>query len=338
MNILIIGGTKFLGRHLVKAALAKGHAITIFHRGLTNPGLFAHTSIRETIGDRKKKQDLDKLEAHYDCVIDTCGYEPEDIELSVEALKAKTKNYLFVSTISVYQTKFGVDIDEESALVEQPKAPEAPNYATQKALCESILAKHLDKDKFLIVRPGLIVGPHDPTDRFTYWIRRVRQGGVILAPGNRDRAVQFIDARDLADFLIALAEKQCTGIYNAVGPGLKLTMGTFLDTALETLYGNASVKSGKHLSKPAKLKWVSEENLEQAGITAWMEMPLWLPEASDLQSMMLVSTDKAAQAGLKWRPLAETIAAVNEWDQARGSIALNAGLSAEKEVKALSSC
>lgn len=326
MNILILGGTKFLGRHLVDAALLSSHIVTIFHRGLTNPALFKHSTVKEIIGDRKNRHDLKKLEGHYDCIIDTCGYEAEDVSLSVEVLKKKTERYIFVSTISVYQTKSGVAINEKSDLVEQPIQPEEPNYATKKALCESFLTNLVDQDRALIVRPGLIVGPHDPTDRFTYWIRRVRRGGTILAPGSRERVVQFIDVRDLAAFILHLADNNKTGIYNAVGPGEKLTMGDFLDTVTNTVYDNAA--------KP-KLKWVNEESLEKAGIQPWMEMPLWLPENSDLQAMMMVSTEKAAQAGLRWRPLDDTIRAVNEWDKARDAVALGAGLSPEKEEMAL---
>lgn len=333
MDLLIIGGTKFLGRHLVDAASRRGHNVTLFNRGLTNPGLFEKTSaqakIEEVLGDRSC--DLGQLkERNFDAVIDTCGYKPDDILSATQALSNSVGSYIFISSISVYETKLGRPIDEASPLVRQPVPPEEDNYATLKALCEITLASELP-DAHLIIRPGLIVGPFDPSDRFTYWVRRIRQGGKTLAPGDPQRQVQYIDVRDLAQWTILLAEAKQRGIYSAVGPvnsddhkEAPLSMGTMLDTMV------------KLLNPDCRLLWASDEILQKGGVSPWLEMPLWLPADSDSSQMMSISTSKSQLAGLKTRDLADTVLATNDWDLRRGDKELQAGLNSKKELQALS--
>lgn len=325
-NLLIIGGTKFLGRHLVDAATQRGHNVTLFNRGLTNPGLFekssAQSKIEEVLGDRSS--DLSQLkERKFDAVIDTCGYKADDILSATQALGENVGSYIFISSISVYETKLGVAIDEASPLVRKPVPPEEDNYATLKALCESTLVSELP-ESHLIVRPGLIVGPFDPSDRFTYWIRRIRQGGHILAPGSEQRQVQYIDVRDLAEWIIFLAEEKQKGVFSAVGPVEKnMDMGTMLDTMV------------KLLNPSGKLIWADDQTLQKNGVSPWLEMPLWLPEDADSSQMLSISTTKSQMAGLKTRDLAKTIVDTNQWDIQRGDSDLLAGLADKKEKQVL---
>lgn len=327
-NLLIIGGTKFLGRHLVDAALKRGHSVTLFNRGLTNPGLFENSSaqskIEEVLGDRST--DLARLkERKFDAVIDTCGYKADDILSATQALGENVGSYIFISSISVYETKLGEPIDEASPLVRQPVPPEEDNYATLKALCETTLVSELP-ESHLIIRPGLIVGPFDPSDRFTYWIRRARQGGNILAPGRAQRQVQYIDARDLAEWIIILAEEKQKGVFSAVGPvETNMDMGTLLDTMV------------KLLNPSGKLVWADDGVLQKNGISAWLEMPLWLPEDVDSSQMLSISTTKSQLAGLRTRDLAKTIVDTNQWDVQRGDCELLAGLPCKKEKQVLAS-
>lgn len=332
MDLLIIGGTKFLGRHLVDAASRRGHNVTLFNRGLTNPGLFnktsAQTKIEEVLGDRSSDLASQLKDRKFDAVIDTCGYKADDIISATQALSDSISSYIFISSISVYETKLGRSIDEASPLVPQPVPPEEDNYATLKALCESTLVSELP-DTHLIIRPGLIVGPFDPSDRFTYWVRRIRQGGKTLAPGDPQRPVQYIDVRDLAEWTILLAEEKQKGIYSAVGPvnptSDTLSMGTMLDTMV------------KLLNADCQLVWASDETLQKCAISPWLEMPLWLPADSDSSQMMSISTSKSQLAGLKTRDLADTVSATNEWDLLRGDSELQAGLNSKKELQVLAS-
>lgn len=327
MDLLIIGGTKFLGRHLVDAASRRGHNVTLFNRGLTNPGLFnktsAQTKIEEILGDRSSDLASQLKDRKFDAVIDTCGYKPDDILSATQALSDSVDSYIFISSISVYETKLGRPIDEASPLVPQPLPPEEDNYATLKALCESTLVSELP-DTHLIIRPGLIVGPFDPSDRFTYWVRRIRQGGKTLAPGDPQRQVQYIDVRDLAEWTIHLAEEKQKGVYSAVGPATFINMGTMLDTMV------------KLLNPACQLVWASDEILQKGGVSPWLEMPLWLPADSDSSQMMSISTSKSQLAGLKTRDLADTVLATNEWDLRRGDSELQAGLNNKKELQVLS--
>ncbi len=340
LKLLILGGTVFLGRHLVASALRCGHQVTLFNRGQSNPSLYGSqaqssgSEVEQICGDRQL--DLDILKGrHFDAVIDTCGYNGADVEKSSRALENCVARYIFISSISAYKTAGlppGACLSEASPVVAQPVPPEESNYATQKALCEAAVLRTLG-ERALILRPGLIVGPYDPTDRFTYWLRRIRRGGLVLAPGAPTRQVQFIDARDLSDFIIKLAGTGESGIFNGVGPDKPLTMQ-------ELLLGikNRLAHTSASLSHTADLIWLADQDMLKMSVSPWMEMPLWLPEADETAAMLRVSTEKALAAGLRISPLHRTIDDTNSFDLSRGlEYETKAGLSSEKEMSILAS-
>ena len=297
MNILVLGGTVFLGRHYVAAALARGHAVTLFNRGRHEPGLFPEAE--KLRGDRD--QDLSALRGRsFDAVFDPSGYRPEQVRAVLQALGGRSPHYAFVSSISAYGSfPPGRSCDEGSAL-----AQGSQGYGALKARCEEALAEALP-GRAAVVRPGLIAGPHDPTDRFTYWPRRMSRGGEVLAPGRPERPIQFIDVRDLAHWCVLLAEQRRDGIFNAVGPGSRLSMGGFLEACRLAL------------GSQARLHWVPDEELAAAGVKPWTELPLWIPDADpDSGGMLLADNRRAIAAGLSFRPLADTIRAVFDWDKA----------------------
>lgn len=264
MRILIIGGTRFLGRHLVEAALTRGHEVTLFNRGKTNPGLFPQ--VETIIGDREK--DLDKLKGRtWDAVIDVAGYVPRIVHLSAEVLKESVSRYVFISSISVYDDaifkKIGIDESDPVAKIADETVEEitGETYGPLKALCEKTV-QDLYGERALIIRPGLIVGPHDPTDRFTYWPVRVARGGEVLAPEKPDVSAQIIDVHDLSNFIIKLIEDNASGIYNATGPDYPLTFDTMLETCRQVS------------SSDANFKWASAEFLKQHNVAEWSDMPV----------------------------------------------------------------
>lgn len=305
MNLLVLGGTVFLGRHLVQAALDAGHEVTLFNRGKTNPELFA--DIEKLRGDRNG--DLSALETgHWDAVIDTCGYAPAAVEHTSKLLSDRAGHYTFISTISVYQdpTQSNLKESDPTAEVSPERGAEvnSETYGPMKAACEeTVLAQFAGN--VLIVRPGLIVGPHDPTERFTYWPRRMARGGEVLAPGEPNRQVQLIDVRDLARWILQSVEASLDGVFNATGPDKKLTMGSMLKTCAEMAEGEVS------------LTWVPDDFLLDAGVTPFTGLPLWLPATHN--GLMEVNVDKAIGAGLEFQPLIDTARATYAWDQERGS-------------------
>jgi 2'-hydroxyisoflavone reductase len=304
MRILILGGTVFLGRYLVEAALQKGHEVTLFNRGQTNAELFPE--VEKLLGDRDG--DLGKLAKHkWDVVIDTSGYFPRIVEKSAQALKHSVEHYIFISSISVYADFKELAIQEgyPIGVLEDPHIEEinGETYGPLKALCEASLERILP-GKVLNIRPGLIVGPHDPTDRFTYWPHRINQGGEILVPGSKQRKLQFIDVRDLSEWIIHMAELKKTGVYNATGPREALTMEKFIE---------ACNPSGEY-------NWIEDEFLLEHKVEVFTELPFWIP-ASDGNSagFLQVNLDKALEEGLSFRPLAETILDTLTWSGQRGS-------------------
>ncbi|HZM21883.1 MAG TPA: NAD-dependent epimerase/dehydratase family protein [Anaerolineales bacterium] len=325
MNILIIGGTRFLGRHLVDSALARGHNVTLFNRGKSNPDLFLNI---ETIhGDRE--YDMDKLAGReWDAVIDTSGYVPRIVRLSAQNLEGSVRHYVFISSISVYATfsKVGIDENDPVGKIEDESFEEitGESYGPLKALCEKAVRDVFGENRALIIRPGLIVGPNDPTDRFTYWPVRVARGGDVLAPEKPDAPVQIVDVRDLSDFIIKLIEENASGIYNATGPDYDLTMGALLDAS-------------KQVSKSdARFHWASVEFLAENKVEAWSDMPVWLPSSGDEAGISRVDVSKAINAGLKFRPLEETVRNTLEWAKTRSpDHEWRAGLSAEREAEVL---
>ncbi|HLO18258.1 MAG TPA: NAD-dependent epimerase/dehydratase family protein, partial [Anaerolineales bacterium] len=232
MRILIIGGTRFLGRHLVESARARSHEVTLFNRGKSNPNLFPQ--VETIIGDRER--DLDKLKGRiWEAVIDTSGYFPRLVRLSAESLAASVSRYVFISSLSVYESfkKIGMDESDPVGKIENETTEEitGETYGPLKALCEQAVQDIFGLERTLIARPGLIVGPHDPTDRFTYWPVRVARGGDVLAPEKPEAPIQIIDVRDLSDFIIRLIEESAFGTYNATGPDYALTLGRLLEVS-----------------------------------------------------------------------------------------------------------
>jgi 2'-hydroxyisoflavone reductase len=324
MKLLVLGGTIFLGRYLVEAALARGHEVTLFNRGQHNPDLFP--DVEKLRGDRNG--DLTALAGRrWDAVIDTCGYIPRIVRTSAELLADAVEHYTFISSISVYPLDSPAGVDETAPVdtIEDETVEEitGETYGALKALCEQA-AESAIPGRVLNIRPGLIVGPHDLTDRFTYWPARIQRGGEVMAPGKPNGPIEFIDVRDLADWNIRMAEDRQTGIYNATGPDKQLTMGVFLDTCREVL------------NREAKLTWVDESFLEKHQVAAFSEMPLWLPEA--MNALNTTDCRKAFAAGLNIRPMAETIQATVAWAESRpADHAWRAGISSARELELLES-
>jgi 2'-hydroxyisoflavone reductase len=316
VKLLLLGGPKFVGRAVADAALAHGHELTFFNRGQTNPELYPE--VERLRGDRT--EDLSALRAReWDAVIDTSGYLPHVVRASAEALR-EARVYCFVSSISVY-ADFSEPVDENSPLEplgDQPAnrmAPDYANYGALKALCEQTVHE-LAGERALVVRPGLIVGPHDPTGRFSYWPHRVARDGEVLAPGPPERPTQFIDVRDLGEWMVDICEQRLAGVFNATHTGTSFA---------ELLATCASVTRSD-----ATVTWVSDEFLLEQGVGQFVELPLWLagPEHAYADR---VDVSRAVAAGLRFRPLEDTVGATLELAQTTE----NAGLAPEREAELL---
>lgn len=296
MRLLLLGGTVFLGRHIIDAALARGHTVTMLNRGRHGAGLFP--DVERLIGDRDG--DMSALRGRdFDAVIDCSAFNPAQIERSLAALDTGTPHVVFVSSISAHASFPPHQVFDESA----PLAPGHDGYGPLKARAEEALTRALP-ERHAIVRPGLIVGPHDPTGRFTYWPMRIARGGEVLAPGRPERPVQVIDARDLAVFCLTLAESRIRGTFNAVGP--PLTMAALLDACQR-----AAPDSN------ARLSWKPDAMLQVLGVAPWTGLPLWLPEDDPTFGGMLLSdASRAVAAGLSTRPIDDTVADTLAWARA----------------------
>lgn len=324
MKLLVLGGTVFLGRYIVAAALSRGHQVTLFNRGQHNPDLFSN--VEKLRGDRDGN--LEALHGRpWDAVIDTCGYVPRIVRASAELLARSVEHYTFISSISVYADFSVLDLNETAPVGKlQDETVEkitGETYGPLKALCEQAVTSVMP-NRALIVRPGLIVGPHDPTDRFTYWPYRIAQGGEVLAPGRPDRRVQIIDVRDLAEWIVGMSEAQKTGTYNATGPDYALTMGQLLETCRSVSRSDAT------------FTWVDEKFLLDAGVQPWMEVSLWVPDTEEHRGFSAVNCTKAISGGLSFRPLAETVRDTLAWVATRPSdVPWRAGLKREREKELL---
>jgi len=322
MNILMIGGTRFVGKHCAELLLAKGHSVTVFHRGKTASVL---PGAHEIIGDRDG--DLSVLQTRqWDAVIDTCGYVPRVVKKSCDALQNNTRRYIFISTISVYAefNKPGLTEDSALAVIDDPQTEvvDERTYGALKVLCEQVINETFG-DNATIVRPGLIVGPDDYTDRYTYWIRRVAQGGRIVAPDEKEMHTQYVDVRDLAAFTVLLLEKGIGTTVHVTGPEKPLTLGEHLSLCKDML------------NKDAEFVWMPAKFLEEQKVGPWMDMPLWIPQESDMSGLDRVDISKALSLGLKCRPIADTIRDTSVWDTSREQLPMKAGLSPEREQSVL---
>ena len=335
LRILILGGTGFTGPYQVRYALGRGHKITVFNRGKTHPGELPE-GVEQLIGDRNGK--LDSLKnRQWDVVIDNPTSVPVWVRDAAQILKGNVDRYVFISTISVYAdtSKPGTDEGAPLAKYNGPDAMKESRdsiiaskyalYGPLKALSEQEAEKWFPK-KTLTIRPGLIVGPGDETDRFSYWPVRIDRGGEVLAPGDPIDPVQFIDARDLAEWTIRMVESGETGIYNATGPERKLGIGETLETMKSALSSNA------------RFTWASADFLEAQKVAPWSDMPVWIPPRGEEAGANRVSNKRALATGLSFRPLPETARDTLAWfktlPQDRQSH-LKAGLTPEREAVVL---
>ncbi len=322
MQILIIGGTIFLGRHLVPAVLARGHGVTLFNRGQHNADLFPE--VEKLRGDRNG--DLAALDGRrWDAVIDTCGYVPRQVRHMADALAGRVDHYTFISSISVYADEATPHLDESAAVgtLDDPTVEQVDGrtYGPLKALCEQAAEAGMP-GRAMVIRPGLIVGPWDPSDRFTYWPVRIARGGAFAAPGTPELPVQVIDVRDLAAWTVRQVESGAAGAFNAAGPADGLTMGTVVD-ACRAVAG-----------VDARPVWIPESVLAAHQVGAYVEMPLWVPTGA--AGLSTVANGKAVAAGLTFRPLADTVRDTLDWSRSwPADRALRAGLSAEREAALL---
>jgi nucleoside-diphosphate-sugar epimerase len=301
VKLLVLGGTLFLGRHVVEAALARGDEVTLFNRGQTNPGLFPE--IEHLVGDRDG--DLSALAGReWDAVVDPSGYVPRIVRQSVELLVDATSQYSFVSSVSAYRDFRTSGIEEDYPLAELAEESEdvATHYGALKALSEDVV-REIHAERALIVRAGVIVGPYDWSNRFGWWIRRVAKGGDVLVPDAPDWPVQIVHARDLAEWMLAMAERREGGTFNAVSEPMEM-----LD-----LLGEIRSVTGSD----AEFVPVAERFLLDEGIEPWDGLPLWLATSAnpDFVGMMAVDVSNAQAAGLRPRPLAETIREVLAWEE-----------------------
>lgn len=303
MKLLILGGTEFVGRHMAEAALARGHDVALFHRGRHGADLFPHAE--HLYGDRDGG--LDVLRGRtWDAVLDTCGYVPRIVRQSAEMLAGAAGHYTFISSVSVYRDFAVSGIDEDYAVAVMPdetvEEVTGETYGPLKILCERVVREAFG-DRALVVRPGLVVGPHDKTGRFTYWPRRVAEGGDYLAPGRPDGRVQFIDARDLAAWTAGMIERRVAGTFNAVSGDPAWTMGRLLDECQRA--------SGVQ----ANPVWADDAWLLGEGLQPWTDLPLWLPDSPEWAGADAISVARAVAQGLTLRLLAQTVADTLAWDK-----------------------
>ncbi len=331
LRILLLGGTRFIGLHMAEVALRRGHVLTFFNRGRTNTGRFPQ--VERIQGDRN--DDVAGLaNRHWDAVIDNSAYFPRQVRLAAGPLAKNVGRYAFVSSISVYPD-FSVPRDEDSPVGkladEGIEKVDGATYGPLKALCERA-AFDAYGERTTVLRPGLIVGPDDNTDRFTYWPARAARGGEFLAPGSPADRIQVIDVRDLAEFTIRTLEQHIGGTFNLVSPPGRFTMGSLVDT---------SIAAAKRLAKPAAppvARWAPPAFLEAQRIEPWSDMPVWQPASGESAAFAETSAKRALAAGLSVRPMLDTVHDTLAWHLQRPATerdALKAGIAARREAEAL---
>jgi 2'-hydroxyisoflavone reductase len=327
LKILVLGGTGYIGPHLVEYALARGHTVTLFNRNQRRPGLFPKAE--QLIGDRNAPDGHAALKGRkWDVVYDLPATNPKWVVGSTEVLKGNAKQYVYVSSTAAYKD-FAQSYPDETA-PEQDPAPIEPTTPPAQYGPSKVRNEHTVKAAFgagaTIVRPGLIVGPGDLTDRFTYWPWRIEKGGEILAPGKIDDPAQWIDVRDLTEWMVRLGENGTGGVFNAVGPSTKATIG-------ELLYGCKAC-----FSNDARFTWVPQPFLTEQKIRSWAEMPVWSYTGASTVAFSTSVIEKAVAAGLTFRPLAVTVRDGMKWYHARPAAEqekLRAGITLEREKEVL---
>lgn len=327
LRILVLGGTGFIGPHQVQHAVDRGHTVTLFNRGKTNAALFP--KLEKVLGDRALPTAYDALKGRtWDVVIDNGAQVPAWVREAGAALKGSTGKYVFVSTLSTYVNRRAIGIKEDGEQ-HKPAAPDATqanaSYGPLKVRCE-MEARAAFGNRTLIVRPGLIVGPGDLTDRFSYWPVRVERGGEVLSPGAPSDPVAFIDVRDLTEFMVRACEADLTGDYNCVGPRSTLTIS-------EMLYGIKAVTTSD-----ARFTWVNADFVAERRLRPYTDLPVWMPPRGDNAGWALMDRSKAVGAGLTFRSLADTARATLDYyhqQPPERQAALKAGLAPEKELETL---
>jgi len=316
MRILLLGGTVFLGRAITDTLLAAGHDVTHFNRGKSSA---PDPRVATIHGDRTVEADLARAKGDWDAVVDVACYLPRVAQKAAAAF-ASVQRYLFISTISVYKgPRFDEDAERLAPPRPWPETLDMAQYGGLKTACEDVIRDAFG-DRAMFVRPGLIVGPNDPTDRFTYWPVRAARGGTIVAPGRPTRPVQFIDVRDVADFTAGLLARDERGTFNVTGESM--TMEALLEACIAATGANAM------------LRWLPDDVLEREGVQPWKELPLWIPETDpEANGFLDVPIARAKAQGLRFRPLATTIRDTLAWARTRpADHAWKAGLDAGKEV------
>jgi 2'-hydroxyisoflavone reductase len=332
LSILILGGTRFLGPHMAEYARARGHTLTFFNRGKTNPGVLPQ--VERIQGDRNGQ--LEGLAGRrWDAVIDNSGYVPRHVRLSAELLHTSVPQYVFISTVSVYAS-FAAANDEDSPVGkladESVEKVDGETYGPLKALCESAARTVYGAAATTIIRPGLIVGPDDNTDRFTYWPARAARGGLLAAPGSPTDPVQVIDARDLAAFAIHAVEQRTAGVFNALSPVGRFTIGDVVDESI------AAARKVVDPRPSPQAVWLPADFLAAQKVSPWSDMPVWAPSVGDEAGFALTSAARATQAGLRIRPMSDTVTDTLRWHLTRPEAErqqLKAGLSPQREAEVL---
>lgn len=317
--MLVLGGTRFAGRHIVERFARRGHRVIAFHRGKTVATL--PDGVEERFGDRDR--DLSVLASEtWDAIVDTSGYVAAQVERS---LLLAAKRYLFISTVNVYKDLSASGVSEDApAIADFDPADAAVSYGGNKAACERLVRQRYPHSS-VILRPGLIVGRWDPSGRFTYWCERAARGGAVLAPGDPQRRIQFIDAADLAAFAEHALANDVAGTFNVAGPALPATMSDLLEAC-----ARAAVERG---AIPSHFVWANAAFLHEHGVQEWSEMPLWIGDPA-FGGMLEIDNARALAAGLRPRPMMQTVRSVLSWIDAGSDVKL-LGISAEREAELL---
>ena len=321
MRLLVLGGTAFVGRHIVDAALEGGHEVTLFNRGQTNPDLFAGVERRH--GDREASDLASLASGEWDAVIDVNGYVPRVIREAADVLKGRVRSYCFISTGSVYTERADVETDEDSSLgtLEDETTEEMTNesYGPLKVLCEGEVQRAFP-DGALIIRPGIVAGPHDHSQRFGYWVRRLARGGPILGPQRPDQPLQLVHARDQANFLVGLLADGIHGVFNCVGPDDPMTFADMIEACAAAAGTRADVV------------WAPDKLLREHQVA----LPLSTPASGRWDGVFRRSNERAKKLGFHNRSIAETAADTFAWEDGRDNSARDAdNLSPEKEAEVL---
>ncbi len=323
MRILFIGGTRFVGRAMAEAAMASGHEVTLLHRGRATDPVF--DDVEHLLTDRDT--DLSALEGReFDATVDVCAYVPRQVRAVADALDGRGGHHVLVSTMSVYAEPDAPGFDEESPLLrlDDPtvEAVSGETYGGLKVLCEQAAETAYGKTGLAVVRPTYVVGPHDHTGRFTWWVRRIAAGGEVLAPGPHDAPMQVIDARDQAEWTVKLCENTTSGTFNSVSPSPPFGFGDLLDATVRAVG-----------SSDTSLTWVDPEWLTDQGET-YQSLPLWTQGVSE--NSLAADPTRAVAAGLSYRPLTQTISDTWDWiKDAQPELVAGWGISADREAELL---